>query len=366
HVPVGRIESEHFSENGDAVEYQVFVDAPHHERITTASKFWSAGGISVELGVDGISTSIESLESFLSGGVAFDTLLLDAESARPRQVDDDAIFRLHANEKEARNSLYTEGHAGIRFTVVFNESVRGLRPGAPVEMDGIRVGEVLEVLATVSGKPGELFIRSVIELQPKRVGAPEAAASQAASYLDAAFRQGLRAKLESGNILTGALYINLVRVPGARGGIDFEAEPYPMIPSTASDLEALTGSIGQLSSKLAGLPLDQLVGAATRTLNDVHHILNKSDAPVRLSSALRSVDEAAQAFSASTGELPKLINALNRAADTAQSALGTFAAGSELHFEAKAAIRELREAAEAIESLAETVSEKPNALLLGK
>ncbi len=366
HVPVGRIESERFTDNGDAVEYEVFVDDPHHRRLTTASKFWSAGGISLELGVDGISTGIESLESFLSGGVAFDTLVLDAMHDLPRPVKDGVVFRLHRNEKEARNSLYTEGHAGVRFTVVFNESVRGLRPGAPVEMDGIRVGEVLEVLAQVGEEPGQLVVRAVMELQPGRIGAPEVTPTEAASYLDVAVREGLRAKLASGNILTGALYVTLVRVEGEGGAIDFDAQPYPRFPSTESDLDALTGSLGRLSANLAALPLDQLVGAATRALDDVHLILSRSDAPARLSSTLASVDVAAQAIASSAGELPRLIDSLNRAADSAEGALGAFAAGSELHYEAKAAIRELREAAKAIEALAKTVSDKPNALLLGK
>ncbi|MEO1172130.1 MAG: MlaD family protein, partial [Myxococcota bacterium] len=154
HVPVGRIESERFSDDGSAVEYQVFVDAPHHRRLTRATKFWNAGGLNVTIGVDGISTGIESLESFLSGGVAFDTLLLVDEVALP-EIRDGAVFRLHPNESAAQNSAFAEG-TGVRFTVTFSESVRGLREGAPVENDGIRVGEVVEVLASLGDKPGEL------------------------------------------------------------------------------------------------------------------------------------------------------------------------------------------------------------------
>ncbi|MEO1332241.1 MAG: MlaD family protein [Myxococcota bacterium] len=366
-VQVGRVETRIFSDLG-TVNYEIFVDAPNHTRITTASKFWSAGGVSLSLNADGIDASIESFESFISGGVAFDTLLLDASDESARGVEDGAVFRLHENPDVARDSLYSEGEQGVRFTVKFEESVRGLRAGAPVESLGIRVGEVLEVSAAIGDKPGQLNVRAIMEIQPRRVGITDVSAEETYRALDQGTRAaGLRAKLESGNLLTGALYISLVRDPTLpEQGLDMESTPYPTFPTVRSDLEQLTGSIGELSNKLARLDLASLVGSATRALNDVHLVVGTSENRNRISSTLSSVDEAAKAISESTSDLPALIEALNGAADSAQQTLATFSSGSQLHYEAKAAIRELRQAAEAIEKFAQTVSDKPNAIILGR
>ncbi|MEM6532189.1 MAG: MlaD family protein [Myxococcota bacterium] len=367
-VEVGQVESRHFSEAGDGVIYSIFVGAPVHERISTASKFWSAGGVSVSLNADGIDANIQSFQAFISGGVAFDNILIDQNSNAPEKVDDGAVFRLHGNEEAARNSLYTEGEEGARFLVVFDESVRGLRAGAPVEMRGIRVGEVLDVAATVSDIPGKLNIRAVIELQPRRVGAPKLSREEGVKFLDAGIRkEGLRAKLKSGSLLTGALYVEIVSDPTLPvEGLGLDSKPYPTWPTLKSDLEELTGSIGDLTTNLASVNFNALVGAATRALNDVHYILGTTENRSRISRTLSSVEEAAVAISTSTEDLPKLIRALNQAADSAQDTLSTFSTGSQLHFEAKSAIRELRQAAEAVETFAQTISEKPNAIILGK
>ena len=368
HVPVGRIESQTFSADGSGVEYQVFVDAPHHHRVTRATKFWSAGGITVTLDADGVTTSVESLDSLLSGGVAFDTLLLDPMADdMPAEITDGAIFRLHANEKEARNSLFSEGDAGVRFIVEFHESVRGLRRGAPVEMEGIRVGEVLEVVARLSETPGLLNIRAVIEVQPRRIGVRDVNRERAFRGINEAVKGGMRAQLKSGNLLTGSLYVDFVRDPQLpKKEIDFEAKPYPAIPSLKSELDSLTGSIQDLTDKILSLPIERLIGSATRAIDDVHVILSKSNAGPKLARVLDTVEQTVRSISGTTEELPKLIQALNRAADAAQRAMSTFAVGSELYFEAKGAVRELREAATAVEALAKTVSEQPNSLLLGK
>ena len=368
HVSVGRIESETFASNGDVVEYQIFVDAPHHLRITEATKFWAAGGITVTLDASGVTTSIESLDSLLSGGVAFDTLLLATDDDGPPQpVEDFAVFRLHSNEKDARNSLFSEGQGGVRFVVEFYESVRGLTRGAPVEMEGIRVGEVLEVVARVSETPGLLRIRAVIEVQPRRLGVRNVKVDLARERINEAVQAGLRAQLKAGNLLTGALYIDLVRDPKLpKAEIDFEAQPYPALPSVKSELDSLTGSIRQVSDKILSLPIEDLVHAATRALGDIHRIAVKSKADERLAGVLESVDKAARGLSATSDDLPQLIRSLNGAADSAQQAMATFSVGSEMYFEAKSAVRELREAAQAVETLAKTVSEQPNALILGK
>lgn len=75
----------------------------------------------------------------------------------------------------------------------------------------------------------------------------------------------------SGNLLTGALYIDLIRNPDLPlQRIDFDTKPYATIPSVASELDSITGSVQDLTDKILSLPIERLIGSATRVLDDLH------------------------------------------------------------------------------------------------
>jgi len=75
-IEVGRIEAKTLTPDGEAVVFDLFVEAPHDRRLTEGSRFWNTSGISVELGAQGAKLKLESFSSFLRGGITFDTVAL--------------------------------------------------------------------------------------------------------------------------------------------------------------------------------------------------------------------------------------------------------------------------------------------------
>ena len=118
----------------------MFVAAPHDQLVRANSRFWNASGIELSLGADGVEVSIESLQALLAGGIAFDTPAIGrAGRAGGRRA---AEFPLFENFRAVTESRFTQK---IPYLVYFDGSVRGLRPGAPVEFRGMRVGSVTDV-----------------------------------------------------------------------------------------------------------------------------------------------------------------------------------------------------------------------------
>ena len=148
HIQVGKIEDITLTEAGD-VMIDAFVNAPNHERLTEATRFWNASGFSIELGTGGASLNVASLVSLLQGGVSFDTVGSDNT-----KVEAGHIFELYPSETAARENLL-DNEPGPRLTldVDFDGSVHGLRPGAAVEFRGITVGEVRALQATLVDTP---------------------------------------------------------------------------------------------------------------------------------------------------------------------------------------------------------------------
>jgi len=174
---------------------------------------------------------------------------------------------------------------------------------------------------------------------------------------------GLRVQLASGNLLTGSLLIKLVEKTDApSASIDLDALPYPALPTTPNNIEAVTADVETLISNLSNLPLDNLLTAATDLLRNTSDIVASNEMqglPAQLSTSLNSIN-------AATTDLPTLMRALTSASKNADEALEGLSPDSEIYIELAAAARELRVAAKSIAAFAELLEENPNAVITGR
>jgi len=275
-IEVGRIESKELTADGEAVVFDLFIEAPHDRRLTEGTRFWNTSGISVELGTQGAKLKLESFSSFLRGGIAFGTVALGGAP-----VEEYHLYRLFAGEQTARASIFDDDYgAQIRLSIEFEGSIRGLDVGAPVELRGYRVGEVIDVLADVDDRAGVPSVSLVVTilLQPSRLGLPKGEAEESLAFLKTLVRNGMRAKLASASLISSSLYIELVDRPGeAEREIDETARPYPRLPSVASDLDDLAASAEGVLTRINALPIEELLDAATELLGNVNTIVASED-----------------------------------------------------------------------------------------
>ncbi len=275
-IEVGRIESKTLTPDGEAVVFDLFVEAPHERRLTEGSRFWNTSGVSVELGAQGAKLKLESFSSFLRGGITFDTVALGGAP-----VQEYHLYRLFDGEQEARASIFDDDFgAQIRLSIEFEGSIRGLAVGAPVELRGYRVGEVIDVIADVDDNEGVPAVSLVVTilLQPSRLGLPKGEAEESLEFLKTLVRNGMRAKLASASLITSSLYVELVDRPDApEREIDETARPYPRLPSVASDLDDLAASAEGVLNRINALPIEELLEAATDLMTNVNVIVASED-----------------------------------------------------------------------------------------
>lgn len=72
-LEVGRVANVNLSSDGATVKVQVMIDAEYADLVRDNSKWWSIQGMQVELGLQGLQLSMDSLSAWLRGGVAFAT-----------------------------------------------------------------------------------------------------------------------------------------------------------------------------------------------------------------------------------------------------------------------------------------------------
>jgi paraquat-inducible protein B len=272
-IPVGKVETVALTDAGD-VAIDVFVDAPDHLRLTSGTRFWNASGFSIGFGPGGASLNVESLLSLVQGGIAFDQVGSDLAA-----VEAGHTFELYSSEAQARENVFADD-SGDRLVLdtVFSDGVRGLEPGAPVEFNGIRVGEVTALQAAlVDGADGQtLGLRVTVSLVPQRIGAGDAqdVGAAALDILETRVAAGMRARIAASGLLGQSLFIDLAMVDDADPAVlDRDAEPNPVLPSVPSEVSSLTATAESMMQRITSLPIEDVIEAATTLLANVNALV---------------------------------------------------------------------------------------------
>jgi len=72
-VEVGKIKSYALARSSDAVAITAHIDAAHAALVHTNSRFRNVSGLRMNIGMHGVNLDLESIESLVAGGVAFET-----------------------------------------------------------------------------------------------------------------------------------------------------------------------------------------------------------------------------------------------------------------------------------------------------
>lgn len=316
---VGRIESADFDVDSQEMRYRAFIEAPYDDLVSGTTRFWNMSGLSFSATVDGIELTTGSLESLLLGGVAFGL----PEGVDPgERVEDGAVFDLYPNQESIDERPYRHG---VEYVVEFARSVRGLKPGAPVEYRGLPSGQVerilLEELTSEGGEGEGSPIPVLIRLEPGRLemGDSEAGMATLTRTVAAGVRNGLRATLSTGSLLTGSLYVALDMYPDEAPARLGSFADRPTIPTISSGLEGIEMKVTALLDKLNALPLDAVARSADDTLRSAEATLGELErtiADLRVLIASPGMQTLPQSLDESLAELDRTLQSVRELAAT--------------------------------------------------
>ena len=269
-LQVGEVASYALDQNGQFFVVKVFVRAPYDQYVTANSRFWQASGVDMQLSANGLSVKTESVLSILIGGIAFET---PANGGIVPKADGNTVFTLFDDRADAFAPPLRNPQP---FTLIFNESVRGLVPGAPVELRGIKVGQVVAIRAQVDARTFKFSVPVTIQLDAQRLGLKildlkpgEDLAPVRKKIIDSLVAHGVRAQLRTGNLLTGAAFVAFDFFPGVPAAtVDWTQNP-PELPTTPGQLEAVEASVTGIIKKLDKMPLQQIGDNLQKSLADL-------------------------------------------------------------------------------------------------
>ena len=292
-IQVGYLETPTLSFDGNELIAEAFINSPYDRRITSTTRFWDTSGFSISLGTGGVSLDVNSIASLIEGGIAFDTVVSGGRPIRPGQ-----LFDIFDDEETARSSLFSNPRRSeevLELTILFDSSVSGLTVGSEVRFQGIRIGSVSELSAFVVMQDDAQVVRlrTNIAIEPSRLGLGKNASPEDALELITAYvEDGLRARMITGNILSGSLQVELVQVPNAAPET-LVADPltFPIIPTTKSLITDVAATAEGVLDRINELPVEEVMESAIDLMNSIERLTNNDDLRNVPASAIALLDE---------------------------------------------------------------------------
>ncbi|MCB1971085.1 MAG: MCE family protein [Geminicoccaceae bacterium] len=362
---VGQVLDYKLNEDRERFDIPIFIHAPYDEMVLEASRFWIESAVQVQAGSGGFGVKIGTLQSFLTGGITFDT----PDFKTSERAGEKYQFTLYPDESSVGEARYTRS---VPLLAYFDGSVRGLRPGAPVEIRGMKVGEVSDISLHLDEASKQITIPVVIEIHPQRINGDNAVRDDDAAYaeLETLIGLGMRAQLKTASLITGDLYVDLVFERNAREASLDRSGDIPVMPTIPSDLDALEATVQQFVSRIEDLPLEKIAEDMRRT---VEMIASRAGSP-EIDQLLAEVQETARSIRRFTGDLAdnspplmaELRETMRRVSQTAKNAQDVLDKDGGLPYDAGELMRELTQAARSVRVFAQYLERHPEALLRGK
>jgi paraquat-inducible protein B len=281
-LQAGQVVSYELDTGGQFLNVSVFVQSPYDQFVTSDTRFWNASGIDLSLSASGLHVQTESLLSILAGGIAFET---PAASSHMPPAAADAAFTLFDNRAEAFDPPVQDPYV---YRLVFRQSIRGLSVGAPVQLAGVTIGAVTQISPQFDEAKADFTVPATVCVDPERYGVrflnlPAGADAMAThkKVMDALVARGMRARLKSGNLLTGAMYVSVdffTNEPAV--ALDWSQNPVEL-PTMPGSEEALEENVNQLITSL-----NQIVLTARGTLTNADDLLGNANKLIEPNSAL--------------------------------------------------------------------------------
>jgi paraquat-inducible protein B len=293
-----------------------------------------------------------------------------------------------------------------RYVAVFSEPTNGLRVGANVMLNGVRIGYVSDIDLIIDDVHFETDTQVVLELlnediKTKSGGKLDADFASRLNHETLIHEAGMRASLQMESFVTGQLNVALQLRPETEAVMRAVDSPYDEIPTVASNVQEL---LNNLQSWFADIQENVDFRSIGQRLNDVlqgvddlarsediresfagmNRLINDADMQQLAGQVVATLDEMRQASSAASElfsntendvdmlvadlqpVLKRLAGALDEAEQTLAAAKSQLKGDSEQFYQLGTTLDELERAARSVREYFDYMERNPESVLQGK
>lgn len=349
-IKVGQVMAFDLDDDGRGVTMRIFVNAPYDKFVTQGTRFWHASGFDAELNASGFKLHTQALSTVVLGGIAFRER---DEDEHDTPAKEGAEYQLAEDEGAA---MKDPDGAPATVLLYFDQSLRGLQPGATVDFRGVVLGEVKNIGIEYDRDKGAFRMPVLVTLYPDRLGRrftqdnadPRHSPTERLKFL---VKRGLRAQLRNGNLLTGQLYVAIDFFPKAKQ-VQIDTSKTPIeLPTVPGSLDELQTQLSEIAGKLSKVPFDEIGKDLQVTIRKLNQTLTTAEQTVS-----RINNDIAPEMSAAMKDARKTLNAAER----------TLSDDAPLQQDVRQTMQELSRTAASIRVLTDYLQQHPESLIRGK
>ena len=165
----------------------------------------------------------------------------------------------------------------VKYVMFFEGSIKGLQVGAPVVMNGVKVGEVTEIALLSDISTLEFYQPIYIEIDPEKfhvVGEKKKSlgllTKKKYSLYERLLEKGMKGQLVLQSFVTGQLWIELGIHPEKPIRLVGAVKDVPEIPTIPTTME-------ELQKTVENLPLKEIVGKLDNVITGIDRIVNSRE-----------------------------------------------------------------------------------------
>jgi paraquat-inducible protein B len=226
-----------------------------------------------------------------------------------------------------------------------------------VEYRGIEIGRVTNISFDYAPERDNQKIPVLVEVDPRLLRALGTASTPEDDILmlGDAVKNGLRATLKTGSLLTGALFVDFDYYTAEKpADLGYKGD-FPVVPTMPSGFAQFEVKIASILDKIDALPLDNTLTEITATVAEARD-------------AIKEIEKVAAAAKVTLedDDFRQLPSDLRRTLGELEKSLSSVGPDGNVQGDLLRTLDELRGAIRAIEAMSDTIKEKPNSLLFGK
>ncbi|MEH6582794.1 MAG: MlaD family protein [Halioglobus sp.] len=285
------------------------------------------------------------------------------------------------------------GQDKSKVIMVFDGSVKGLSVGAPVALRGVTIGQVTDIDLIFDTDTIDVIMFVEAEILGDHI--QQRGNDNDGDFTEEMIARGLRAQLNSQSLLTGLLYVQLDFHPNSALILAETDSPHTQIPTIPTELQKLSRefesiNVSELADNLQSIATGMNAFVSNTAFQQLPHDLQQAvttietlsaEITAQIASSGPKIDEfldsASVTVRTANAEIPRLSASVINTLAELDKALVNFDAtvgevnhlvadDSSTRYELNKALHELALAGRAMQLLAKTLEEQPEAILRGR
>jgi paraquat-inducible protein B len=364
-IKVGQVEYVYLSLNKKSVDTIVFIDKQYSSLVHDDSKFWIKSTFNVDFTKGNLDVNIAPVNVLLQGGIVFSSSDIENNDTLVSR----SIFPIYKSKTDAET--HTTGIVPKtlqKFILHTDLSTANLKTYSPVRFYEYDIGWVDEITINYDKKTHKMLSKILIALDISVFTDENEQNSTGLENLYSALEEGLHAKLNALDPISGMLYVDLT-FDHNEGNVTMKTDgPYVEIPMIETYSPGVMASMTKIMDKINDLPLDKLVRSLDKVINETSEpIANANEMLIELKQSAKQLSKmtSKKEFTAIPDDVSKILKELTRTIKTTQTVVKGYGSESILNKQLSYTLEILTKTSKEMEVFLRMLNRKPNSLIFG-